>query len=133
MDTRAAEGRAVRQVTSKERASRGEALRKQRGKKSRGRSSRVSTLTTEPAARRLPAIMRERPVGLGHPVGVFLFLDRVPLALGGQDQLRRQPLRHRLFGAGPREGYEPAHGQGGPAVRRSEERSVGKECRSRWS
>src|SRR5882672_8899138 len=58
----------------------------------------------------LPAVVRECPVGLGHAVGVVLLLDRVALTLGGENQLRRQPLRHALLGAGPRELDDPAHG-----------------------
>src|SRR5512135_1440167 len=65
----------------------------------------------------LPAVVRERPVGLGHPVGVFLLLDRVPLALRSQDQLRGEPLGPGLLGAGAGELDQPAHGQCGPPVR----------------
>src|SRR5829696_1041353 len=60
--------------------------------------------------------MRKRPVGFRHAVGVFLLLDCVSLTLGGQDQLRRQPLGHGLLGAGTRERDDPAHGQGGPTI-----------------
>src|SRR5689334_3661660 len=76
----------------------------------------VPALPSLLAPPRLPPIVREGPIGLGHAVGVFLLLDRVPFALAGQDQLGRQPLRHGLFGPGPRERDEPAHGQGRAAV-----------------
>jgi len=46
---------------------------------------------------RLPAIVRERFVGFGHPVGVFLLLDRVALALAGGDHFGGELLRHRLL------------------------------------
>src|SRR3954470_24827274 len=65
----------------------------------------------------LPAIVREGAVRYGHPVGVFLLLDRVALALGGEDELGGQTLGHRLLGARTRERDDPAHGQRGPAVR----------------
>src|SRR6185437_9894742 len=73
--------------------------------------SALPTLT-----RLLPAIMRERPVGLGHPVGVFLLFDGIALALGGQNELRRQALCHSLFGPSPSERDEPAHGERGAPV-----------------
>src|SRR5688572_4156928 len=38
-----------------------------------------------PAVTLLPAVVREGSVRLGHPVGVVLLLDRVPLALAGRD------------------------------------------------
>src|SRR5712692_2961601 len=57
----------------------------------------------------LPPVMRERPVGFRHPVRVFLFLDRLALALRGEDQLRREPLRHVLLLAGAAVLNDPAH------------------------
>ena len=61
--------------------------------------------------------MRERPVRLGHPVRVFLLLDRVALAFGGEDQLGRQALGHGLLVPAAGERDQPAHGQRRPALR----------------
>src|SRR6266705_514840 len=47
--------------------------------------------------KRLPPVMRESPIGLRHPVRVFLLLDRLALALRGEDQLGGEALRHVLF------------------------------------
>src|SRR5512135_270152 len=65
----------------------------------------------------LPPVMRERPVGLRHPVRVFLLLDRLALALRREDQLRRQPLRHVLLLAGAAVLDDPAHPERGTALR----------------
>src|SRR6201996_8780898 len=56
----------------------------------------------------LPAIVREGAVGFRHPVHVFTLLDRVPPAVRGIEQLRGEPLRHRLFVALARSGNDPA-------------------------
>src|ERR1041384_7266062 len=66
----------------------------------RRKDGRVSGVVGGPSTFRpsdLPPVMREGPVRLRHTVGVFLLLDGVPLSLGGQDQLRREPVRHRLL------------------------------------
>ena len=46
---------------------------------------------------RLPAVVRERLVGFGHSVGVFLLLDGVPFTLARGDDLSGELLRHRLL------------------------------------
>src|SRR6201996_8939391 len=56
----------------------------------------------------LPAIVREGAVGFRHPVPVFPLLDRFPPAVRGIEQLRGEPLRHRLFVALARSGNDPA-------------------------
>src|SRR5712691_1034427 len=60
---------------------------------------------------RLPAVVCERPVGLRHPVRVFLLLYRLAFALRRQDQLGRQALGHRLLFARAAVLYDPAHPQ----------------------
>ena len=45
----------------------------------------------------LPAVVRERLVGLGHTVGVFLLLDCVAFALAGGDDFSGKLLGHRLL------------------------------------
>src|SRR2546430_17156397 len=44
--------------------------------------------------------MREGAVRLRHPVRVFFLLNRLALALRGEDQLGGEPLGHALFAAG---------------------------------
>src|SRR3974390_1703517 len=44
-----------------------------------------------------PAIVRKRPVGLGHPVRVLALLDGVSPAVGGIEKLSRKPLGHCLL------------------------------------
>src|SRR3954464_14721731 len=62
--------------------------------------------------------MREGLVGLGHPVDVFLALERAALILLGIGELAGQPLGHRLLATRARELDEPADGEGaGPAGR----------------
>ena len=50
--------------------------------------------------RRLPAIMREGLVRLGHAMRVFALLDRAPRLLRGIHQFARQTFLHGIFGAG---------------------------------
>ena len=47
----------------------------------------------------LPAIVSESLVRLGHPVSVFLFLDRVAFALGRGNHFSSELLGHRLLSA----------------------------------
>src|SRR5262245_38409245 len=61
--------------------------------------------------------MRERTVGLSHPVRVLALLDRVSPAVGCVEQLAREPLRHRLFVALARGGDDPPNAQRLPARR----------------
>src|SRR3989454_11182208 len=67
-------------------------------------------------SRRLPPVMREGAVRLRHPVRVFFLLNRLALALRGEDQLGGEPLGHVLFaaGAGGREQATPARRGGAP-------------------
>src|SRR5690349_9539734 len=44
-----------------------------------------------------PAIMRKRPVSLGHAVRILALLDGVSPAVRGVEQLGREPLGHGLF------------------------------------
>src|SRR6266702_1016866 len=60
---------------------------------------------------RLPPVMRESPIGLRHPVRVFLLLDRLALALRGEDQLGGEALRHVLFAPGASELVQPPEPQ----------------------
>src|SRR5690349_17415957 len=61
----------------------------------------------------LPPVVCEGPVGLGHPVRVFLLLYGLTLTLRGEDQLGGQPLRHVLFAPGAAERNQPAHAERG--------------------
>src|SRR3989442_4553237 len=60
----------------------------------------------------LPPVMCESPIGLRHPVRVFLLLDRLALALRREDHLGGEPLRHVLLAARAAELDQPAHPQG---------------------
>src|SRR5262245_43897716 len=64
----------------------------------------------------LPAVVRERLVGLGHAVSVLALLHGRPTVVRRVEELRRQPLVHGLLRARPGESDEPTHGQGGPAL-----------------
>src|SRR6266545_5566694 len=57
----------------------------------------------------LPAVVRERLVGLGHPVRVFLLLDRSAAVLGRVEELAGQPLAHRLLAAAVGRHDDPPH------------------------
>src|SRR6266702_6859508 len=65
----------------------------------------------------LPPVMRESPVGLRHPVRVFLLLYRLAFALRRQDQLGGDALGHRLLFARAAVLNDPAHPQRGAALR----------------
>src|SRR6266699_5539515 len=65
---------------------------------------------------RLPAVVRKRPIGFRHPVRVFLLLDRLALALRGEDQLGGEPLRHILLAPRPAVLDQPPHPQRGPPL-----------------
>src|ERR1051325_7441990 len=58
----------------------------------------------------LPAIMRERLVGLRHLVRVFPLLHGRPAVVGGVEQLGRELLRHAALGAAAGRPDHPAHG-----------------------
>src|SRR5579872_2647125 len=59
----------------------------------------------------LPAVVRERLVGLGHLGHVLAPLDRRAHAVGGVDDLVGEALGHRLLAALGREVGQPADGQ----------------------
>src|SRR3954453_11375643 len=61
---------------------------------------------------RSPAVVRERPVRLGHLVRVLAALDRGAEAVGGVEDLVHEALGHRLLAAGQRVGHQPAQRQG---------------------
>src|SRR5690606_32502991 len=63
--------------------------------------------------RRLPAVVREGPVGLGHLVGVLAALDRGTEAVGGVEDLVHEALGHRLLATGAGVVHQPAQSQGG--------------------
>src|SRR5919109_5528451 len=64
----------------------------------------------------LPAVMRERLVGLRHLVRVLSFLHRHAAVVGGVEQLGRQLVGHAALGAPAGRADHPAHGERGPAV-----------------
>src|SRR5574337_1222986 len=57
----------------------------------------------------LPTIMGEGTIGLGHSMGIFLFLDRRAAIIRSVEDLRRQFLFHRFLGALARRVNEPTH------------------------
>src|SRR5438552_5704579 len=65
----------------------------------------------------LPAIMRERLVGLRHLVRVFSLLHRGSPVAGGVEQLGGQLLRHAPLGAPPGGPDDPPHRQRRPPLR----------------
>src|SRR5580700_7399941 len=65
--------------------------------------------------RALPAVVRERLVGLGHLVGVLAALHARPEAVARVKQLVHEPLGHRLLAALPGVGHDPAQRQRGAA------------------
>src|SRR5438477_299235 len=65
----------------------------------------------------LPAIMRERLVGLRHLVRVFSLLHRGSPVAGGVEQLGGQLLRHAPLGAPTGGPDDPPHRQRRPPVR----------------
>src|SRR5207247_534295 len=67
-------------------------------------------------SKRLPPVMCESPIGFRHPVRVFLLLDRLALALRGEDQLGGEPLRHILLAPRPAVLDQPPHPPRGPPL-----------------
>src|SRR5690606_2792471 len=59
-----------------------------------------------------PAVVRERPVRLGHLVHVLATLDCCAQAVARVEQLVHQTLGHRLLTTGPCEVHEPAQREG---------------------
>src|ERR1700722_10671786 len=70
---------------------------------------RKSSLRT--AIPRLPAIVGERLVGLGHAVSIFALADRGAAGLSGLHQFSGQAMRHGLLAAGSGGFDDPAHGE----------------------
>src|ERR1700694_2061831 len=62
-------------------------------------------------SRRLPPVMRESAIRFRHPVRVFLLLNRLALALRGENELGGEALRHRFFLARTAVLDQPAHPQ----------------------
>src|SRR5262245_18560971 len=62
-----------------------------------------------------PAVVRKCPIGLGHAVRILALLDGVSPAVGRIEQLRREPLRHRLLVALARGRDDPADTERLPA------------------
>src|ERR687892_1451330 len=60
---------------------------------------------------KLPPIMSEGTIGLGHPMGVFLLLYRRAPVIGRIDEFGGQFLFHRFFTALPSGLNEPAHAE----------------------
>src|SRR5919107_6014531 len=59
-----------------------------------------------------PSVVCERPVGLCHPVSIFLALHaRADVVLRVED-LAREPAAHRLLASGAGEADHPAQGEG---------------------
>src|SRR5690348_12334376 len=59
----------------------------------------------------LPAVVRERLVGLRHAVHVFFLLYRSAAAVGRVQQLVGELINHAFFAASPAVGNQPADGQ----------------------
>src|SRR6266403_4257313 len=64
----------------------------------------------------LPAIMRERLVGLRHLVRVFSLLHRGAAIAGGIEQLAGQLFRHAPLATSTGGPDDPSHGQGRPSI-----------------
>src|SRR5699024_6512288 len=60
-----------------------------------------------------PAVVRERPVRLGHLVGVLTALDRGAQAVRGVQDLVGETLDHRVLTTLTGEGHQPAQCEGG--------------------
>src|SRR6267378_7900807 len=60
---------------------------------------------------RLPAIMRERLVGIGHTVGILPSLDCYTAIIGGIEKLTRKPLLHGVLRTAARARDQPADRQ----------------------
>src|ERR1700676_4440140 len=71
---------------------------------------KVSPANYQPA-RALPAIVRERLVGLGHAVSIFALADRGAAILGGLHQFGCKTMRHGFLAAGGGRLDHPSHRQ----------------------
>src|SRR5262245_2878181 len=80
-----------------------------------------------------PAVVRERLVRLGHPMGVLALLDRGTLALGCVHQLVGKLLRHRLARTRAGRADQPAHRQRDPTLAPDLDRDlVGRAADAPW-
>src|SRR5947208_1519762 len=68
-----------------------------------------------PASGRLPAVVRERLVRLGHLVHIVAALDRGPRGVHGVHELARQTVGHAVLAPLPGVPHQPADGEGGGA------------------
>src|SRR4051812_44328998 len=73
---------------------------------------------------RLPAVVRERLVGLRHPVEVVLTLVGTALLVEGVQDLPRELLVHVLLAPVARIRNDPPHGEGARAARRHLDRDL---------
>src|SRR3954447_14488799 len=77
----------------------------------------ASSVKGERQAAGLPAVVRERLVGLGHLVGVFAALDAGPEAVARVEDLVHEPLGHGLLAPLPGVADEPAQRESVGAAR----------------
>src|ERR1039458_7802395 len=70
----------------------------------------------DPCSLALPAVMRERLVGLGHAMHIFLLLHRRAAPIGGVQQFGGQLLHHALLAARAAKSHQPADGERGAAL-----------------
>src|SRR5262245_42470269 len=78
----------------------------------RYRASGVFRAMCRPPDHHLPAVVRERFIGVRHAVRVFALLHGGAAIFGGVDELVRQAHRHALLGPRARGLDGPAHRQG---------------------
>src|SRR5579875_435430 len=79
--------------------------------------SHILVTRRQPIGRRpLEAVVRESPVGFGHPVGVLLLSDGLADSLRSVEQLSSQLLAHRSAPTFARVGDEPAHSESASPV-----------------
>src|SRR5262245_62043598 len=79
------------------------------------RVTRDSGAALSPRHYKLPAIMRERFIGLSHSMHVLALLDRVSLARRGVHNLGGEFIDPRLLATVTRVSHQPAHRQGDAA------------------
>src|SRR3954454_3600749 len=84
----------------------------------RTRSSATRCSVAANSLQSLPAVVRERLVGLRHPVHVVLALERVPLRLERVEDLTGKLVAHVLLAAVAGERDEPAQRERAPAALR---------------
>src|SRR4051794_41818076 len=87
----------------------------------------MSAFRLEPCASltgRLPAVVREGPVGLRHAVDVVLPLEGPALLVAGVEDLADELVDHLLLAALAGERDEPADREGAGAARRDPDRNL---------